>query len=527
VIINNQLHISPQELTLILKENSLLKEENKKVNQENKKVNDKLNNLEVDNLYLKEELNKLKKLIFGGKTERFESKSNVEQLSLDFGFEPTNKNQDKEETIEVSYKKKKQSTKPKKKSIRAAIPSHLPRREEIIEPEEDTTGAKKIGELVTEVLEYEPGNIYVRKIVRPKYIKKEQENEYSDNKIVTAELPSLPIPKGNIGPGFLAHIYVSKFVDHLPYYRQIKQYSRQDLILSKSTINGWFNKGCDLIFPLYYKLKEVLINCDYLMGDETPIPVQDSYKENTTHKGYHWVYYSPEHKLVCFDYQRGRGREGPTSFLNKFKGTLQTDGYVAYDIFEESENITLLACMAHARRKFNDAINNNREKAEYALCEIQKLYVIERQARELGLSYAQRKELRQKEAVPILVKFEKWLKDNISEVLPKSSIGIAIAYTLKLWARLTRYVENGKYEIDNNLIENSIRPIALGRKNYLFAGSHEAAERAAMMYSFFGTCKINNVEPFAWLKDVLSRIQEHKANRLGELLPQNWQPLKV
>jgi transposase len=497
----SHIHITPQEAHLIKEENKSLKTE--------------VNNLTADNLYLKNELEKLKQLIFGSKSERFISKSDVRQLSLN--LLPEQEEQPEEKTETLTYQRKKQ-TKPesKKKSIRAA-PSHLPRREEVIEPEADVSGAKKIGELVTEVLEYEPGNIYVKKIVRPKYAK--------EDSIIVGELPSLPIPKGNAGPGLLSHIYVSKFVDHLPYNRQIIQFRRQGVELSDRTINGWFNKGCDLLVPLYDKLKELLLENDYMMGDETPISVQDSHKKGSTHRGYHWVYYSPVIKLVCFDYREGRGREGPLSFLETFEGTLQTDGYVAYDIFEKSDKIKLLACMAHARRKFKEAEKNDPKKAEHALLEIQKLYDIEREARNANLSFEQRFNLRQDKALPILEEFENWLKENLTQVLPKSAIGVAISYSLNLWKRLSAYIEDGKYEIDNNLIENSIRPVALGRKNYLFAGSHAAAAKAAMMYSFFGTCKINNVEPFSWLKDVFSRIQEHKANKLHELLPQNWKPL--
>ena len=224
-------------------------------------------------------------------------------------------------------------------------------------------------------------------------------------------------------------------------------------------------------------------------------------------------------KLVCFDYRKGRGREGPELFLKEFKGTLQTDGYAAYNKFESRQGITLLACMAHARRKFEHAKENDPERAIYALKKIQTLYSIERKARDEGFSYKQRKELRRNESNPVLEELETWMKDQLSEVLPKSAIGKAITYTLKLWKRLTRYTEDGRWEIDNNPVENSIRPVTLGRKNYLFAGSHEGAKRAAMMYSFLGTCKINGVEPFAWFKDVLKRIPDHSIQKLEELLP--------
>ena len=179
----------------------------------------------------------------------------------------------------------------------------------------------------------------------------------------------------------------------------------------------------------------------------------------------------------------------------------------------------MLACLAHARRKFEKCKDNDPKRADYALKKIQDLYDVEREAREQKLSFEERKELRQKESVPVLDKLEAWMRDQLTQVLPKSAIGEAITYSLKLWKRLSRYAEDGRWEIDNNMIENSIRPLTLGRKNYMFAGSHEGARNAAMIYSFLATCKINNVEPYAWLRDVLTRIPDHSIQKLEELLP--------
>ena len=213
--------------------------------------------------------------------------------------------------------------------------------------------------------------------------------------------------------------------------------------------------------------------------------------------------------------------------MNDFTGTLQTDGYAAYNIFDKPGKISLLACMAHTRRKFETALDNDKVRAGHALTKIQALYSTERKAREAGYSFEQRKELREQESLPVLAELEEWMKQNITQVMPKSAIGIALAYTLNLWNRLNGYLLDGKYEIDNNLIENSIRPVALGRKNYLFAGSHDAAQRTAMLYSFLGSCKMNDVEPSAWLKDVLTRLPDHKANKLHELLPNNRKSLSA
>lgn len=464
---------------------------------------------EADILYLKQELAQLKRMIFGSKSERHFG-GDPSQLSLGLGVEavaPPEK-----ETEQITYSRSKPDNK-KGTAIRLALPAHLHRVEHIIEPEEDITGARKIGEVVTEILEYTPGKFYVEKYIRSKYVFPKEE------KIVIGALPTLPIPRGNAGAGLLAHLLISKFVDHLPFYRQVQQFKRQDIDIAESTISGWFAASCRLLEPLYERLVSRVQQSSYLMADETPIPVQTKDKPGSTHKGFHWVYKAPVDKLVCFVYRKGRGRDGPEEFLESFRGMLQTDGYVAYDIYEKKDGITLFGCMAHARRKFEKAKDNDLKRAEYVLERMQKLYMIEREARENDLSPEQRRDLRTEQSLPVLEELEKWMKEQLPDVLPKSSIGQAIAYTLGLWPRLTRYTQHGQVEIDNNLVENSIRPVAIGRKNYLFAGSHEAAQQAAMIYSFLGTCKINNIEPYEWLKNTLQRIPDQSIQKLDELLP--------
>lgn len=465
-----------------------------------------------ENEYLKQQLAEIKRMIFGSKSERFVP-ADDSQMSL---FEVEKKNEEPQ-SEQVSYTRKK-AEKEKQKAIRAKIPSHLPRVEEVIEPQNIAEGSKKIGEEITEILEYTPGNIFVRKIVRPKYAKPDK------NGIDIAELPCLPIPKGNAGASLLAFIMVSKFIDHLPYYRQIQIFKRQGIHLSDSTINGWFNATARLVEPLYDVLLKELLQSDYLQADESPIGVQDSHKTGALHSGYQWVYRSPLERLVLFKYHTGRGKEAPKAVLNDFSGTLQTDGYQAYKNMNTNGNIVHLACMAHARRYFDKALKNDKKRAEHVLKLMQKLYEIERKAREREVDFMTRYRYRQLYAKPILLEIENWLIKNQQQTTPQSAIGKAIAYTANIWKKLKAYIDDGKYEIDNNLIENAIRPLALGRKNYLFAGSHKAAQHAAMFYSFFATCKINKIEPLAWLTDILNRIPEHKANKLTELLPQNWKP---
>jgi transposase len=474
--------------------------------------------LKGDILYLRHEMDKLRRMIFGAKSERFVSSEHPSQLSLGLATEPVQIPEPEQETI--TYDRKKPQEKKEAVHSRQPLPAHLPRQEVILEPESKEEGAKKIGEEVTEVLEYTPGLLYVTRYVRPKYAQPQEKG------IVIADLPSLPIPKGNAAASLIAYIIISKFVDHLPFYRQVQMFKRLGVTIAESTINDWFKGGCEALEPLYEELLKLIKQSSYLQADETPIAVLDKDHPGGTHQGYHWVYHSPPEKIVIFDYQRGRGKEGPQKMLSDFKGLLQTDGYSAYGIFEGHKDITLLACLAHARRKFDEALKNDKARASYFLGKMQELYAIERQCKEGSFSYEERKTLRQEKAVPILDELEKWLKDSLQEVLPQSVIGKAIAYTLGLWHRLKRYVDDGRLEIDNNLIENSIRPVAIGRKNYLFAGSHDGAKRAAMIYSFLGTCKINNVNPAEWLTDILNRIHDHKAKKLADLLPQTWKPVQ-
>ncbi len=464
---------------------------------------------------LETELAQLKRLIFGSKSERFVPSVVTEQTALELNVGQIAPPPAEKETITYDRTKNK-STQPH--PGRLPIPAHIPRIEIEVKPSEDVIGLKTIGEEITEELEYKPGSFYVNKYIRKKYIREKENANEGEKEIIIAPLPTRPIDKCIAGPGLLSSIIIEKFVDHLPLYRQQQRFSREAVHLPSSTIIGWVNGCCALLEPMYETLKNEVLSQNYIQADETPIPVLDKNKKHTTHQGYHWVYHAPEIKTVLFDYQKGRSREGPKEILKNFSGHLQTDGYNAYEIFD-TDKITLFHCMAHARRKFEQALDNDKQRAEYVLAQMQKLYATERKAREEILSPAQRYELRQTESITVLGEIKVWLKENITQVLPKSSIGEAIAYSLARWEKLCIYASDGKLEIDNNLVENVIRPVALGRKNYLFAGSHDSAQRAAMLYSFMATCKLTGVEPVAWLTKTLSLIPDHKANRLAQLLP--------
>jgi transposase len=475
--------------------------------------------LKQENAELKLQLKEFQRLLFGAKSERFVSDTPEGQLAL---FDQSEAPQQPAVKEQIQYERRKPN-KGKGSPIRAKLPPHLLRKEELIEPENLPEGAVKLGEEITELLEYTPGKLHVRLIRRPKY---KVDSPAESSAFLVAPLPSLPIPKGNAGAGLLAHIQVSKWVDHLPYYRQAQIFKREGVEISKSTFNGWFKATCELLEALYEVLVAKVQSQNYLQADESPINVLESDHKKATHKGFHWVYHAPKAKMAVFDYRPGRGSQGPGEFLKDFQGALQTDAYKVYDKLGKNYQLDMLACMAHARRRFEKALDNDKDRASYAMQVFQQLYAIEQQARENNLDAEARKQHRLQQAKPILEAFKQWMDEQTPKVLPKSAIGDAIQYTLNIWAKLVRYLENGEWEIDNNLIENLIRPLALGRKNYLFAGSHDAAQRAAMMYSFFATCKLNQIEPYAWLRDVLERIPNHKINQLKELLPQNWKPVK-
>ena len=389
-----------------------------------------------------------------------------------------------------------------------------------LKPDCDLTGAKLIGTEITTLLTYSPAIYSLKEYHREKYVLP------TDGRIVIADMPSLPITKGEVDATVLAHISVSKFVDHLPFHRQSKMMAREGIKIAESTMNGWFDRTCRLLEILYEHLRKRIIESRYVQADETTIPVQTTEKVGATHKGFLWGFYSPPQGLVCFIYDKGRGSNVPITFLEHFFGALQTDGYAAYNVVERnaSDRIVHLACLAHIRRYFDRALDNDPDRANYALSEIGKLYSIEREARQSEMSIEERYALRQEKAVPVLNELKKWLEGNATYLLPQSRIGEAFTYTLKLWDRLMNYTTSGLYNIDNNPIENAIRSAALGRRNWMFAGSHKGAQRAAMMYSFFGSCKLHEVNPEAWLADVLNRLPDHSILKLDELLPNNWKP---
>lgn len=469
-------------------------------------------------LKLTNELIALRRRMFGRSSERFVPED-PSQLALAFEGEESLPEEQmiESEKIEVSYTRNKEN---KKQPVRNAIPDSIRREEVVIEPENIPEGAVRIGEEVTEKLAYIPGEVYVQRTIRPKYALPQ------GGGIKIADLPTQVLPRSNAGASLLAYLLISKYMDHIPFYRILEIFKRQKIILAASTVNGWFSDTVDLLKPLYETLKKEVLSSDYVQIDESTIPVMDKDHPGSTRKGYHWIVRSPMQNQLFFHYQNGsRAQKVVVELLRSFQGAVQSDGYGAYDIYENKKGILLLGCMAHARRKFEQAQKDDPERAKYALKIIRDLYAIEREAQEMELPYDKIKELREEKSYPIIKEFEKWLIENCTKVLPKSLIGKAILYTYNIYPRLARYVLDGRYNIDNNGAENGVRPLALGRKNYMFCGNNEAAERTAIIYSLLGTCKLAGVNPTIWLTDVLNRLPDHSVLRLNELLPGNWRPI--
>jgi len=469
------------------------------------------------------ELDKLKKMLFSSKHERFVAADNQDssQLALNLDAETIAACKITNGT-KVSYIRTKTEVtenKPKVHPGRAKLPEHLRREIILLQPDLDVTGLRKIGDEITEVLDYVPAELFVKQYVRPKYV---QPFTDVNSTIITACLPGRIMEKCMAGEALLAQITVDKYVDHMPLHRQMQRFLRAGVNIAQSTINDWVKAVLNHIAALYEAHKRIVLACGYLHADETPIKVLDESKKGTTHQGYYWVYHNSKDKLVLFDYRKGRGREGPDDILKDYQGYLQTDGYAAYDDFAKRAGIILIHCMAHARRKFSDALENNEARAEYALSMFQQFYAIERRIKDERLEADAILQLRQQEAVPILKRLKDWMTEEYPKVTPKSPMGQAIGYSLLRWDKLSVYATNPILNIDNNPVENAIRPVALGRKNYLFAGSHEAAQRAAMVYSMFATCRLHNINPFEWLKDVLERMHLYSTSNIAELLPLNW-----
>ena len=409
--------------------------------------------------------------------------------------------------------------------VRKPLPESLPREECHIYP--DDLDLEKWTELqpeITEVLERDPARWYVRRIIRHKYALKDKSLEV-EKQIITAPMPVLPIAKSYAGASLLADIHIDKYVYHLPFYRQRQIFLQQGLDISAATINGWFKEVADLMRPTYYRLMELVLSSDYVQCDETTIPIIDNEKHKAI-KGYIWMVRAVMLDLVFFHYDQGsRAQKVALELFKYFQGVLQTDAYAVYNIYENKKGVLPIGCWAHSRRHFSDSLKEDKARASYALEQIGLLYDVERRADQEKLSFEERSELRCRLSYPIMVAFEKWMVNEYPKVLPKGRIGQAIKYTHGIYHKLSRYHLDGRLRIDNNLAENAVRGIALGRNNWLFCGNHEAAENAAILYSMMGCCKASGVNFREWMIFFLNNVHNYDkdySKDLAELLPHNF-----
>ena len=405
---------------------------------------------------------------------------------------------------------------------RTALPSSLPRVEFRHEPDSTLCRCgcqlKRIGEDVTEKLDYTPGVATVERHVRGKWA-------CSDCKTLTqAPVPAQIIDKGIATAGLLAQVLVAKYADHLPLYRQESIFARAGVELPRSTLAQWVGICGVRLQPLVDALKDVVLSHRVLHADETPVQMLKPGNKKT-HRAYIWAYAPGVHedlKAVIYDFAEGRSGENARTFVGDWRGSLVCDDFSGYKAMM-SQGITEVGCMAHARRKFFELhVANKSQIAEYALGLIGQLYEIERHAKDLNP--IDRQHLRQKQARPIADALFEWMRLQRIKVTDGSATGKALDYTLKRWQALTRYLDDGQLPIDNNWIENQIRPIAVGRSNWLFAGSLRAGKRAAAVMSLIQSAKMNGHDPYAYIKDVLTRLPTQKASQIEELLPHRWQP---
>ena len=475
----------------------------------------------------------LNRQLYGRKSEKLPVfDANYPDLFADqFGDLLKQAEEKRDEAVSLLPKEEKQSSK-QKRQVRKML-EDLPVLETVrLKPEGiDETLYKKIGEEVTRIVEHEPGKLYIKEIIREKWGLRDNVTlpQAGTPSVIIAPMPLLPIYKGIAGPTLLAEILLQKYEYHMPYYRQIQQYRLLGLTgLTESTVDGWFKKTVELLKPLYNVLMAEVMKADYVQADETTTPVIDHEKKKAA-KEYLWMVRAVIQRLVLFYYDEG-SRAGAVieRLANKynFKGYLQCDGFAGYETaFKANPAVTLVNCMVHIRRHFEKALDENRPVAEHALTQIQHLYKIEHMCDDANLSPEERKARRQQLARPIMEAMKQWMETEGVKYSESSEIGKAITYAYTRWDNMMHYLDDGRLLLDNNLAENEIRPITLGRKNYLFCGNHEAAGNMAVICSLLATCKAHDVNPRLYLNSVIADMpymEKASQEELLEMLPHKW-----
>jgi transposase len=476
-------------------------------------------NLECKNEYLHHQLIKALQHRYGQKSEKASGQIELplfDEAHAEESEALESEKADEEITI-ASYQRKKSGRRPLSKDLpREQIIHDLPESQKICPCGHQL---HKIGEEKSEQLEIIPAKIKVLEHVRFKYACRGCEDG-----VKIAPLPPQPIPKSIAGPGLLAHVLVSKFEDHLPLYRQEHMWQRLGVDIPRATLCNWVLKCGELLSPLTNLLKDYIISSNYVHADETPVQVLKEDGKLATSKSYLWVYMTgpPEKPMIFYEYQPTRSGKVPTDFLGSFKGYLQVDGYPGYNTLRSREDVTVLGCWAHVRRKFVEIVKTTKEsgKAQIAVNFIAKLYAVEKKAQHENFEPDKVVELRKEKSKPVLERFKEWLDDLAVRVPPKSALGLAMAYTLTHWGSFNVYLCNGNLNIDNNPCENKIRPFALGRKNWLFMGNARGANAAATIFSLIETAKANGLEAYYYLRHVLTKIPSCETEeQLRALLP--------
>jgi len=417
----------------------------------------------------------------------------------------------------------------KKKPKRCALSEDLPRETIIHDIGDDEKVCDcgehlvRIGEEVTEQLKYIPAKLSVVAHVRPKYACKPCQGN-----VKIASMPALLLPKSIATPELVSHVVVSKYCDHLPLYRQEKMWARIAVNLPRSSLCGWVLKAAELCDPLVKLLQRNIVTHDYAQADETTVQVMKEEGRKNTSKSYMWCYRGggKTHSDIVYEYQETRGGYHAERFLSGFKGYLQTDAYSGYNWVEKNKGIVAVGCHAHARRNFADLVKISKTPglAQQGIIFYKKLYKIEKHARDNKLSPDERYEIRKEKSKPILDAFKQWLDHHLTKTSEQGKIGKAIRYCLNNWKQLTRFLKDGRVEIDNNLLENTIRPFAIGRKNWMMMGSPKGAKAGATFYSLIETCKANNIDPQKYLTQMFHKIRLCKTDDdYKKLLPQNIQ----
>ena len=465
-----------------------------------------------------------KRQIFGGKSERFIPSSDL-QTALDLGVVSKQDidNEEKPQTITYDRKKQRKNNTPAKGHGRGVMPTHLPIKKTTIEPAEDITGMEKIGEEVSWYYEMDkPSSLHVVMIIRPKYALPQKDG------VVIGTLPALPVDKGNAGPGFQAYISSEKYLYHMPLDRQRKKFKLDyNADFSESWLSDTIGRAVFWYESVYEQYRKKILTSSYLQADETPIPVLTRDKKGKTHRGYLWVYHDPIQRLVLFDYRENRTNNGPSDFLKDFRGTLQVEGYEGYTDIISRNGLIHASCLDHVRRRFEKAKAYDNVRATYALDVMREWYAVEREAREKQLSFEDRLTMRKEKVASSMAAFKEWMQRQLLEVLPKSPMGVALQYALNQWEYFNPYLTDGRIELSNILIENAIRPVALGRKNFLFAGSHSAARWPAVIYSLAAIAKNHGVAPFDYFKELLTELPKTDFQDIDKYLLPEWKPKPV